>query len=104
MLDAADHRGQRALAGLDVEVGHPIDRRSVPVARARGGDAGDAGARLGRRPAERSLEDARNEVSDKQVALDKADADLKSFEIERRTKRAQSQMELTLAEREGRSL
>jgi multidrug efflux pump subunit AcrA (membrane-fusion protein) len=49
---------------------------------------------------ERSLEDARNEVSDKNVALDKATADLRSFEIECRTNRAQSQMELTLAERE----
>ncbi|MHC4990192.1 MAG: efflux RND transporter periplasmic adaptor subunit [Planctomycetota bacterium] len=49
---------------------------------------------------ERSLEDARNEVSDKTVALDKATADLRSFEVERRTKRAQNQMELTLAERE----
>lgn len=46
---------------------------------------------------ERSLEDARNEVSDKQVALAKADAEARAFQIERDSTLARNRKELELA-------
>ena len=49
---------------------------------------------------ERSLEDARNEVTDKKVTLDKAEAELAAFEIERETTLAQNQKELEIEQRE----
>ncbi len=49
---------------------------------------------------ERSLEDARNEVTDKKVDLDKAEAELAAFEIERDTTLKQNQMELEMEQRE----
>jgi multidrug efflux pump subunit AcrA (membrane-fusion protein) len=49
---------------------------------------------------ERSLEDARNEVSDKQVALDKADADFRAFEIERENTLSQNRTEWEMAQKD----
>jgi multidrug efflux pump subunit AcrA (membrane-fusion protein) len=61
---------------------------------------GDALMRFDPSSLERSLEDARNEVSDKKVALDKADAERKAFEIEQATTLARSEKELAMAQRE----
>lgn len=49
---------------------------------------------------ERSLEDAENELADKQVALDKAKADLAAFEIERETTLTQYRRELEMEQNE----
>ena len=49
---------------------------------------------------ERSLEDAHNEVTDKKVALQKAEADLAAFEIERETTLAKNKKELEIETRE----
>jgi hypothetical protein len=63
-LDARDELAERLVARLDVEVRHSVDRRPVPAVGARVRDAGEPGALLRDRAAERTLEDA---VADQNV-------------------------------------
>ncbi len=58
VLDARDHLGERRVAGLEVQVRHPVDRRPVPAVGARVRRPGQPRARLRNRAAERSLQDA----------------------------------------------
>jgi hypothetical protein len=58
MLDGADELVERALARFEIEIRHPVDRRSVPPIGARIGDSRQSCARLGNGAAERPLEDA----------------------------------------------
>jgi len=53
VFDAADQLRQVLVAGLDVQVGHAVDRRAVPAAGAAVGDAAHARAKLRQRPAQR---------------------------------------------------
>src|SRR5215468_2951006 len=57
-LDAGDHFIERRVARLEIEVGHAIDRRTVPAVGAGVRRSRKARALLRRRAAERSLEDA----------------------------------------------
>ena len=53
-----DQVGERRVARLEVEIGHAVDRRAVPVVGPRVGDAGQSGSRLRDRAAQRPLQDS----------------------------------------------
>ncbi len=57
-LDAGDHLVQRRIARLEVQVGHAVDRRTVPAVGARIGHACHSRARLRNGAAQRPLEDS----------------------------------------------
>ncbi len=58
VLDVADQLLKRLIARLDVEVGHAVDRRTVPAAGAAVGDTVQAGAELRQCTAQRAQQQA----------------------------------------------
>ncbi|MNL52951.1 hypothetical protein D3C87_1761630 [compost metagenome] len=58
MLDVADQLFQRLIPWFDVEVGHAVDRRTVPAAGAAVGDAVHSCAKLRQRSTQRAQQQA----------------------------------------------